>query len=176
MEQREEIAADAALYVLGQLDAESTARFEARLKDGCQIARPEYGGFIETIAAIGFTAPLQQPPPSLRAKLMARIGGGGAVSGATIVRADESSWMPGPAPGVEIRLLLKKSTMLVRLAPGARVPSHHHGLSEQCLVMEGTLTDGENTVSAGDFVFMPAGSTHNELWSETGCTFLIAYA
>jgi hypothetical protein len=31
------------------------------------------------------------------------------------------------------------------------------------------------TAFAGDFVCMPAGSTHGEIHTETGCTFLIAY-
>jgi quercetin dioxygenase-like cupin family protein len=171
VEQREEIAADAALFVLGQLDADAAARFEARLKEGCEIARSEYAAFTETAASLSFAAPSAAPPASLRDRLMTRI----AHSGVVIVRAHETGWMPGPAPGVEIRLLHKKKTMLVRLAPGARVPVHHHDLSEQCLVIEGTVTDGETTVSAGDYVFMPAGTTHSELSSETGCTFLIAY-
>ena len=93
-----------------------------------------------------------------------------------VVRHDETGWLPGPAPGVEIRLLHQTKTMLVRLAPGARVPTHHHHSAEQCLVIEGRLTDGQVTVEAGDFVYMPAGSTHSELWSETGCKFLISYA
>jgi ChrR Cupin-like domain len=176
VEQREEIAADAALYVLGQLDSEAAGRFEARLREGCEVTRREYTTFIETAAAIGLAAPLQQPPPSLRDRLLARIAAPSNGSSAVVVRANDTPWMPGPAPGVEIKLLHKKKTMLVRLAPGARVPVHHHQSSEQCLVIEGTLTDGETTVEAGDFVFMPAGTTHNELWSVAGCTFLIAYA
>ena len=178
MEQREEIAADAALFVLGQLDADAAARFDARLREGCEVTRAEYAAFTETAASLSFTAPSELPPPSLRDRLMARIAAEPRKpdhSGVVVVRANESGWMPGPAPGVDIRLLHKQRTMLVRLAPGARVPVHHHDLSEQCLVIEGTVTDGETTVSAGDYVFMPAGTTHSELWSETGCTFLIAY-
>ncbi len=177
MEQREEIAADAALFVLGQLDAEAAARFEARLREGCEITRAEYAAFSETAASLSFSAPSNQPPPGLRDRLLARIAAEPRKpeSAAVVVRATETGWLPGPAPGVQIRLLHKKRTMLVRLAPGARVPVHHHDLSEQCLVIEGTVTDGDITVSAGDYVFMPAGTTHSELWSERGCTFLIAY-
>ncbi len=46
---------------------------------------------------------------------------------------------------MEIRLLHKTKTMLVKLAPGARVPEHHHDSGEQCLVLEGRLTDGQVT-------------------------------
>ena len=174
---REEIAAEAALFALGQLDPESSVRFEARLTDGCQIARTELAAFTETAAALGLAVPSQQPPASLRDRLMARIAAEPTLSpGRLIVRSNETAWMPGPAPGVEIRLLNKTKTMLVRLAPGARVPVHHHESSEQCLVLEGTVSDGEVTVGAGDYIFMSAGTTHNELWSPNGCTFLIAYA
>lgn len=177
MEPREEIAADAALYVLGQLDPESSARFEARLKDGCEIARAEVAAFTETAAALGLTAAPQDPPPALRSRLMAQIAGETKPSmpGMTVVRAHESGWFPGPAPGVEVRLLQKKRTMLIRMAPGSRLPVHHHDLSEQCLMLEGTVTDGEVTVAAGDYIVMNAGTTHRELWTDTGATFLIAY-
>ncbi len=172
MESREEIAADAALYVLGQLDTEASARFEAQLRAGSEVSLAEFNAFTDTAAALGSAAPAHQPPLGLRDRLMARIAESSAMQ---VVRRDESGWLPGPAAGVEIRLLLKTKTMLVKLAPGARVPTHHHNSEEQCLVLEGQLTDGQVTVEAGDFVYMPIGSTHNELWSDTGCLFLIAY-
>ena len=173
MESREEIAADAALFVLGQLDTEASARFEAQLRAGSEVYLTEFDAFNHTAAALGATAPAHQPPPGLRDRLMARVAQSLAMQ---VVRRDESGWLPGPAPGVEIRLLHKTKTMLVKLAPGARVPMHHHESEEQCLVLEGRLTDGQVTVEAGDFVYMPAGSTHGELCSDTGCIFLIAYA
>lgn len=173
MESREEIAADAALFVLGQLDPEASARFEAQLRAGSEVYLAEYNAFNDAAAALGSTAPAHQPPPGLRDRLMARIGQSPAMQ---VVKRGESDWLPGPAPGVEIRLLHKTKTMLVKLAPGARIPMHHHDSEEQCLVLEGRLTDGQVTVEAGDFVYMPAGSTHSELWSDTGCLFLIAYS
>ena len=177
MEQTEEIAADAALFALGQLDPKAAARFEARLASGCEIARAEFLAFHETAADVGFTAPAHTPPPDLRGRLLARIAQPPPDhTGMAVVGGGESGWLPGPAPGVEIRLLHKKTTMLVRLAPGARAPIHHHHSDEQCLVVAGSMTDGEITVKTGDFVYMPAGTTHGELWSETGCTFLIAYS
>ena len=177
MEPLEEIAADAALFVLGQLDPEAAARFEARLASGCEATRAEYLAFLDTAAQVSLAAPAQQPPPGLRSRLLAGIAQPQPDhTGMVVVRGEETGWLPGPAPGVEIRLFHKKKTMLVKLAPGARTPSHHHRSDEQCLVISGSMTDGEITVNTGDFVYMPAGTTHGELWSETGCTFLIAYA
>lgn len=189
MEEREEIAAEAALYAAGHRDSASTAGFEARLRDGCEIAASEYAGFAETATAFVFAdLPLHTPPAGLRERLLARISAAeqpspspplpqSAASPAMVVtRATDAHWLPGPASGVEICLLRGKKTMLVRLSPGARVPAHHHASDEQCLVLEGSLSDGEITVQSGDFVYMQAGSTHRELSSATGCTFLIAYA
>ena len=181
MEEREEIAAEAALYAAGHRDSASAARFEARLRDGCQIAASEYAGFAEiTALLLADGLPLVTPPPALRDRLLARIAAveppATPQSGMVVARAADARWLPGPAPGVEVCLLHEKKTMLVRLSPGARVPPHHHASAEQCLVLQGSLTDGETTVEAGDFIFMPAGSTHRELSSSAGCTFLIAYA
>jgi anti-sigma factor ChrR (cupin superfamily) len=172
VESREEIAAEAALFVLGQLDPEASARFEAQLQVGSEVYLAELNAFSDTAAALGSAAPTHSPPPALRDRLMARIAQPSLMQ---VVRHD-TGWLPGPAPGVEIRLLHQTKTMMVKLAPGARIPPHHHHSAEQCLVIEGRLTDGKVTVEAGDFVYMPAGSTHSELWSETGCKFLIAYA
>ena len=78
-------------------------------------------------------------------------------------------------PGVEIRPLLGKKTMLVRMAPGTYLPEHEHSYGEQCLVLEGTIRSDNVEARAGDFTYMPAGSTHPPLYSETGCLLLITY-
>ena len=188
MGEREEISAAAALFAVGHLDSASSARFVARLRDGCQVAVAEYAAFAETTAAaLQASLPLHTPPSALRDRLLARIAVTVAPqpppavvqpgpSAMVVTRAADAHWLPGPAPGVQVCLLREQKTMLVRLSPGACVPPHHHASAEQCLVMQGSLTDGEITVYAGDYVYMPAGSTHRELSSAEGCTFLIAYA
>ena len=61
------------------------------------------------------------------------------------------------------------------MAPKATFPAHPHKTAEQCLVLEGSVTSGDVTAYAGDFVYMPAGSNHDSLYTEGGCTFLITY-
>jgi anti-sigma factor ChrR (cupin superfamily) len=78
-------------------------------------------------------------------------------------------------PGIEVRPLLGRKTMLVRMAPGATYPEHEHKFAEQCLVLQGSIRSGQVTAHAGDFTYMPKGSLHPALITETGCTFLIAY-
>ena len=64
---------------------------------------------------------------------------------------------------------------LVRMAPKTWIPAHDHGEAEQCLVLEGSVTSDGVTAFAGDFTYMPAGSSHHPLYSEDGCLLLIAY-
>ena len=78
-------------------------------------------------------------------------------------------WETNPRqPGIETRTLLIDRdtgllTMLVRMAPGARLPDHEHVLVEQTYVLEGSLVCGEGECRAGDYVWRPAGSRH-EAW------------
>ena len=79
-------------------------------------------------------------------------------------------WEKSPRyPGVETKALLVERetgllTMLLRMAPGARLPDHEHVLIEQTYVLQGSLVCGEGTCGAGDFVWRPAGSRH-EAWA-----------
>lgn len=78
-------------------------------------------------------------------------------------------WEKTVFPGVEVKtLLLDRAsgllTVLLRMAPGAKLPDHEHVLIEQTYLLEGTLECGEGTVTAGNFVWRPAGSRH-EAWA-----------
>jgi anti-sigma factor ChrR (cupin superfamily) len=78
-------------------------------------------------------------------------------------------WEKTSFPGVEAKtLLIDKTTglltVLLKMAPGARLPDHEHVLIEQTYLLAGTLVCGEGTVTAGNFVWRPAGSRH-EAWA-----------
>ena len=82
-------------------------------------------------------------------------------------------------PGIETKTLLVDPasgllTMLMRLAPGARIPDHEHVLIEQTYVLEGSLECGEGVCRKGEFVWRPAGSRH-EAWAgpEGGLFFAV---
>jgi anti-sigma factor ChrR (cupin superfamily) len=77
-------------------------------------------------------------------------------------------WEKTRFPGVEAKTLLFErdsglATVLMRMAPGAKLPDHEHVLIEQTFVLEGSLLCGEGECKAGDFVWRPAGSRH-EAW------------
>jgi Anti-sigma factor len=172
----EEIEEQAALFALGALPAEEAARFEQRLASGCPVCLAEFQEFERVVTSLPLSVPDMRPDPALRAKLLKRIAedDGVDVKG-VIVRAGDTEWQPSPVPGVQMRSLLDKKTMLVRMAPNTWYPAHDHPAGEQCLVLEGSLSTEGMTAYAGDFTYMPAGSVHEPLYSESGCLLLIAY-
>jgi anti-sigma factor ChrR (cupin superfamily) len=81
-------------------------------------------------------------------------------------------------PGVETKTLVVDRdsgllTMLLRMAPGAKLPDHEHVLVEQTYVLEGSLVCGEGVCEAGEFVWRPAGSRH-EAWAGSEGGLMIA--
>ena len=78
-------------------------------------------------------------------------------------------WEKTRYPGIETKTLLVERktgllTLLMKMAPGARLPDHEHVQIEQTYVLEGSLLCGEGECKAGEFVWRPAGSRH-EAWA-----------
>src|SRR6185436_10854882 len=74
-------------------------------------------------------------------------------------------WRPTRFPGIELKILMEDpdtglQTTLTRMAPGAELPMHEHTQLEQSWVLEGSLADEEGEVTAGNYVWRPAGSRH----------------
>jgi anti-sigma factor ChrR (cupin superfamily) len=86
-------------------------------------------------------------------------------------------WHATPFPGIEQKVLLRDEaaglqTLLIRMAPGARLPLHEHADIEQTYVLEGSLADDEgNDVSAGNFIWRPKGHRH-VAWSPRGALLI----
>ncbi len=177
----EEIEEQAALFALGALAGEEGTRFGQRIAAGCSLCQAELQECEQGVTALPLSAPEVAPPPSLRARLLASIVDQerpvpkSTMGEGTLVRADDTAWKPSPVPGVQIRPLFEKQTMLVRMAPKTWLPAHDHPAAEQCLVLEGSVSSDGVTAYAGDFTYMPRGSSHHPLYSEDGCLLLIAY-
>lgn len=95
------------------------------------------------------------------------------------VRLDALPWEPTKFPGVEAKtLLVDKSTglltVLLRMAPGARLPDHEHVAIEQTYMLEGRLVDPDGECGPGEFVWRPAGSRH-EAWTPEGGLMLAMF-
>jgi len=87
-------------------------------------------------------------------------------------------WEKTLYPGCETKTLLMDPatgllTVLLRMAPGAKLPDHEHVMIEQTYVLEGSLACGEGVCRAGEFVWRPAGSRH-EAWAGPEGNLLIA--
>jgi len=85
------------------------------------------------------------------------------------VDVERLPWEKTRYPGVETKTLLVDRmtgvlTLLMKMAPGARLPDHEHVEIEQTYVLEGSLVCGEGECKAGEFVWRPAGSRH-EAWA-----------
>ncbi len=82
----------------------------------------------------------------------------------TLVPAATMDWEVTKFPGIQMKMLFNDGqgfcTMLFKLAPGAVVPLHEHTGIEQTYVLEGSLEDDEGPCTAGNFVWRPAGNTH----------------
>jgi mannose-6-phosphate isomerase-like protein (cupin superfamily) len=179
-----ECSTTAALYALGALPAEEMAQFEQRLASGCPLCTAAVEDYTEVANQLALGVAFAEPAPAVRARLLERIAasrgaaalGDSAKAGMKLIRSGDSPWIAFPAPGVEVRPLLGRKTLLVRMQPGAVFPEHEHRQVEQCYVLEGSVTDSDGvTVNAGDFICMPAGITHRPIHTATGCVFLIAY-
>jgi anti-sigma factor ChrR (cupin superfamily) len=179
-DQIEECRTAAALYSLGALPDEEGKQFEQRLRSGCPFCISEHAEYAAVADELASSVRVQNPDASVRERLFERIAARRkprpAEEDVKMVRSTDTPWTPLPVPGIEVRPLLGQRTLLVKMAPGAVYPTHEHRLAEQCYVLEGSVTDTNGvTAFAGDFVCMPAGSTHQEIRTETGCVFLLAY-
>lgn len=65
---------------------------------------------------------------------------------------------------------------MIRLEPGAWAPAHEHPADEECLVLEGTLWQGDVFLKAGDFHVARPGMRHGDLRTDTGALVFIRYA
>jgi anti-sigma factor ChrR (cupin superfamily) len=69
------------------------------------------------------------------------------------VQAHEGVWQP-LGPGVQLKLLHAAGDIwsyLLKLEPGAQLPTHRHPVDEECVVLQGTVQVGELRVGAGGF-------------------------
>lgn len=169
----------ASLFASGALPPDERTAFEAHLRTGCVACNAEVRRLSAVTAQLfAAVAPLE-PAPAIRAALLNRLAA--EPPGIAIQRAAGASWLPGPMPGVHVRVLFldqanNRCTILARMEPGRTFPSHTHGCLEESLVLEGDLRCGDLILRAGDYQRAEAGSTHEAQTTEEGCLVLVMCA
>ena len=83
------------------------------------------------------------------------------IADSTYVDVPAMPWKPTRFPGVEAKTLMENpatgmSTVLMRWAPGARLPQHEHVAIEQTFVLEGSFADHMGVCRAGNYVWRRA--------------------
>jgi len=89
----------------------------------------------------------------------------------------ESEWEE-VASGISCQLLAtdeekERVSMLVRLAPGAAYPPHHHAGVEELYLLDGKLVIDDKTLYPGDYNRAEPDTGDQRVWSETGCTCVL---
>jgi anti-sigma factor ChrR (cupin superfamily) len=175
----------AALHALGALEGPEAREFGAHLA-GCDVCRAEVGACEEAAAGLAEAVSPAEPPPALRARVLADLEGAEANSTAldplrtSIVRDTETGWTE-LSPGVSTRTLFEDAatgriTALVRMRPGASVEPHRHLATEEVFILEGDchVAPGQ-MLRPGDYFRAEAGSMHMYTYSEQGTLFLSVY-
>ena len=118
------------------------------------------------------------PSPALKSRLLARVAQFEELKPLADVRRNEEHWVSGGLPGVQIKHLFAesetgRSTYLLRMQPGVRLPAHYHHDAEQCLVLKGDIAWGDLVYEEGDFVVMGKGTKHPEVHTVNGTLLLL---
>ena len=167
----------AAEYVLGTLDAEERERLAqaAEQDPGVRAAIEEWEG---RLAGLETDTSSIAPPADLWRRVESRIDGlqPERIKVRTI-RAAQGEWVLR-SPGVEKKTLFidhdaRTETYLLRLAPGATLPTHSHDRVEECLVVEGDVAHGDLRLTAGDYHVVGPGQVHNDVRSQNGAVLYI---
>lgn len=100
----------------------------------------------------------------------------GAELASRYVAVDAVPWTATRFSGIEMKTLMEDKqtgmlTVLMRWAPGARLPMHEHVRIEQTYVLQGSFADHQGVCTAGNYVWRPAGSRH-EAWTDEGALVL----
>jgi anti-sigma factor ChrR (cupin superfamily) len=181
----EESRERAALYALGILPDDEAREFERHLADGCDACTAEVGAFTEVTATLGHATAPQSPRPEVRTRVLEQAVAAGTSPSHLAIRKDRllfigsswMDWMPGNAPGVEVKILSIDQdkgyyTTLVRLAPGASLAPHRHADVEESYIVEGELLVSGVPMRPGDYCRAEAGSMHTGVTTKTGCIFI----
>ena len=113
----------------------------------------------------------------MKSRLMTRVRDleRGAVS--NTVRPEAGEWEKF-SPRIKMKVLRREAdgssmSYLLKLEAGAFVVPHKHHIDEECVVLEGMVTIGEELVGPGTYHLAPRGMIHAPIRSEHGAILFI---
>lgn len=168
----DEVLAQASAYKLGLLDTAETVAFERHMEE-CSVCAGEARAFGETVGELAFSLPESRPSPNVREELMRRTS-----PPPVTVRDGEGEWVKTPYEGIDVKVLFVDRatgfiTTLMRMAPGAKYPPHHHVGVEHCYMIEGEIKSHDHVLRAGDYEASALGSFHGMVTTDTGALMLM---
>lgn len=99
------------------------------------------------------------------------------IKGLTFIKASEGTWR-SIAPGVMAKLLSfdptsRRTTTLLRFAPGTRYAPHRHTEVEELYVLEGGCSIAGREMAIGDYHRAESGTVHHDTSTDDGCVLLV---
>jgi hypothetical protein len=172
---------DVSVYALRALTPEEEAAMRAHV-DTCAVCQQELAKLRPVIDAFaGWPTDVLRPSPSssLWDEVTRRVSSdtGSAPIQRTKSEYDEPEWEE-VAAGIWCKLLAtdkakRRTSMLVRLAPGTDYPPHRHAGVEELHLLEGELWIDDHKLYPGDYNRAEPGTGDKRVWSETGCTCVL---
>jgi len=174
----------AALIAAGAATPDEAAVYEPQLTETISTA-----GFGPVVRSLAAAIPSVDPPPRIKADILARLTpridpraadrvAASKMKGSVFRFGGDGGFVPTPYPGVSARLLhvdeaRRQFSVILRLDPGSTYPAHPHDGPEECIVLDGEMLVGEVRMRKGDYQRVEGGTDHIVQYSETGATLFI---
>lgn len=113
----------------------------------------------------------------MKSRLAARVRDHERGLASATIRPEHGEWERF-SPRIKIKVLRREAdgssmSYLLKLEPGAFLVPHHHHIDEECVVLEGEVTIGDELVGAGTYHLAPRGMVHQAIRSEHGAVLFI---
>ncbi len=186
----------AALYIAGAMSDDERRTFEEHLTAGCAMCDGELQALDEVVASL---ARLVEPVEPSDVSRLITVATANHVLGAPspeqvrgiadLVATVEGSlpeilaaardWQPHAIPGLSVQTLevdrpRRRVTALLHAEPGTSFPPHVHDDAEQCIVLHGDLTIGNERLTVGNYRYWKPGEPQPQQVTEEGCLLLVS--
>ena len=113
----------------------------------------------------------------MKSRLMTRVRDLERGAATNTVRPETGEWEKF-SPRIKMKVLRREAdgssmSYLLKLEPGAFLVPHKHHIDEECVVLEGMVSIGEELVGPGTYHLAPRGMIHAPIRSEHGAILFI---